>query len=147
MADDQIPSWVAAGLPERFLAEGYRRTGANAVQSTEMAAGNFKTRLKSLMAPEPVQGVIFADTFRLARFWTFYNVTTKKGSEPFWTPDQVFDGAPLMTAAGRPITTRAGVPILRRSRWLVIFAPDSPPQESDREGAGYLVNFNLLILP
>lgn len=141
-----MPVTWPTDLPQRVLADGYRRTGPDAVKSTKMDKGPPHTRLQTSSAPRPVDCALLLNFDRVPRFWRFYDEETVFGSKLFFIRDQILDGMPLQSG-GAPLVTGSGEPITISSRWLVMFTPGQPPQESDPRGLTMRISFSLLILP
>jgi hypothetical protein len=81
-----------------------------------------------------------------AVFDRFHAETTAWGTRPFWMPDPVTDGWPMLTSDGRPLLTAGGAPILLAARWLCLFG-DSPPVEHIRGGLEFEIAFPVVVMP
>lgn len=137
--------WPAV-LPQRVNRSGFSRTYGDGRRFTPADAGPPRVRRRFSSAATPVSASVTLTDSDLLRFETFWNVDTRGGSLPFWFPDQVRGGLPLLTADGVPLLTAGGMPLLTSAWWLVIFG-QSPPQDSSIGAGQWLVQFQLSVLP
>lgn len=141
-----VQPWPAE-LPQKVLASGFDMTLQDNARATPMEKGVPKIRRRSTKNIEPVSCTILADRSIWARLRRHYEEETSFGTVAFWLPDQIYDGAQMLTSAGVPLTTRGGSPILIRARWLVAYTPGSPPRIGNNRGPWFDVNFSLIKFP
>lgn len=132
-------------LPQRVLRENYRETLADGRLFSSMDGGPPKRRRRFTSAPGKVEAKILVEADRFARFKRFWTEETRGGILPFALADQIFDGAPVLTASGAPLLTADGAPVLSAAIWLVCF--DKQPPVVTPWGALFEVSFALVILP
>jgi len=80
-----------------------------------------------------------------AVFDRFYEFETKFGSLPFWMPDPMTDGWPLLDASGNPLLTNDGLPILLSAQWLCLFGEETPVQSI--RGIRFVIAFSVTVMP
>lgn len=80
-----------------------------------------------------------------AVFDNFHDRAVASGTLPFWMPDPVTDGWPMLSPDGAPIVTGAGEPLLMGAKWLCLFG-DAPPVETI-SGVRFDIAFSVLVLP
>jgi len=123
-----VPSWPAEmPYPQRT---SYRSQRFDARRKTTFDAGP-PGRSRRFSAV----GRTIALTFRLtalraAVFERFYVDTCAEGSLPFWMPDYMVDGIPLLTETGAQLLDENGVPLLCSKIMLVAWGDETPTQSN-----------------
>jgi hypothetical protein len=140
-----IPAWPA-DLPQWMTAPDFRVTFPDPRLKTAMESGPNKLRRRVSNTSKPVSGVLRCTQAQLARLERFWNEDTRSGTLPFMFPDQVYDGAFLLTESGEPLLTESDVQILVAGWWLVQF--DGPPASTPRQRSTvFTVTVSLNVLP
>lgn len=80
-----------------------------------------------------------------AEFDDFYNNTTKAGSLPFYMPDPVTDGWPLLYSDGSPLLADDGTPLLMAANWLCLFGDQLPTDTI--VGVEFRISFSVTVMP
>lgn len=122
-----LPSWPAA-LP-RPNRQGYQASidDPRLARAREAGPPGYRRRWSSVA--RQVALVIDLSRTKKAVFDQFYEITTGFGSMPFWMPDPVTDGWPMLSAGGLPVLTGDGAPLLMSGQWLCLFGA-TPPVET-----------------
>ncbi|MFG1267632.1 hypothetical protein V5F40_06680 [Xanthobacter sp. DSM 14520] len=140
-----IPVWPA-DLPQRVLVDGFSAGVADGRIRQKMDAGPPKMRRRTSAAVRPVRARVRLDRDGVARLNRFWEEDTAGGVLPFWFPDPLLDGLPLLTGAGVPLLTDGGEPLLITSWWLVQFGEDGIAVDAPSRVA-FSASFGLDILP
>ena len=126
-----------------FLRAAYTRTSTEGRRKG--ASDTFPTygRRTSRVADQMTLG-IEATVSQHRTFWAFYRETLKLGALPFFLPDPVYDGLPLLLEDG---VTHLSVDAkaLRISATLIAQFADELPQEQVSGGV-YVITFALWVL-
>ncbi len=85
------------------------------------------------------------DRSQKAVFDQFYEQETKDGSLPFWMPDPVTDGWPLLTSDGSPLLTSDGTPLLMAALWLCLWGKETPVDRI--VGTEFTISFSVEVMP
>ena len=114
-----------AGLPQKFLAQGFTETLKPNVISSDMEIGAPQTRPRSTW-----QGVTYAGSIRVNYsqkiiFDNFYQFTTLSGTQVFECPDPYVDGAVIE----------------------VKFDADNPPTKTYFGGLWFTISMTLILQP
>ena len=80
-----------------------------------------------------------------AVFDDFYDSVTASGALPFYMPDPLTDGWPLLSSDGQPILDGNDSPILLAGQWLCLFG-DEPPIET-LVGNRFDISFSVWVMP
>ncbi len=80
-----------------------------------------------------------------AVFDNFHAQTTAFGTKPFWMPDPVTDGWPMLGADGIPILAADGSPLLLSARWLCLFGQSTPSEAV--KGVRFIISFSVEVMP
>ncbi|MBS7538355.1 hypothetical protein [Ancylobacter lacus] len=140
-----VPIWPAS-LPQRMDREPFQRQLASGRRLSRSDAGPPGSRLRYSQAARPISGGFLMTSAQLTRFWRFWDDEIGQGALPFWLPNQLVDGLPLITPGGTVLLTPAGAPILTRAWWLVLF-DEQAPRESVPGGSLRRLDVSLLEMP
>ncbi|MCZ4259013.1 hypothetical protein O4H53_26025 [Sulfitobacter sp. G21635-S1] len=80
-----------------------------------------------------------------ALFDDFFKHVTAFGSLPFYMPDPLTDGWPMLDHAGTPLLTAGGQPLLLSARWLCLFGDETPAQTI--RGVRFIIAFTVAVMP
>ncbi len=80
-----------------------------------------------------------------AAFDNFYELTTGDGALPFWMPDPVTDGWPMLTSDGQPILDIDGAPILLSKMDLCLFGQETPVETI--KANRFVISFSVQVMP
>lgn len=83
-----------------------------------------------------------ADKAVFDRFW---RDTTRRGVLPFFMPDPLTDGWPLLAPDGAPLLTPTGTPLLLSAQWLCLFGDSLPRTRPD--GLRFRISFDIWVMP
>ncbi len=79
-------------------------------------------------------------------FDQFYHVTLSDGVHPFWMPDPISDGWPLVSPSGERLLSPQGEPLLMSAKWLCLMG-DEPPLTGALKGLEFPVSFSVVVMP
>ncbi|APX21321.1 hypothetical protein [Salipiger profundus] len=138
-----VPSWPTA-LP-RPLRSSYRAsaTDPRLKRAQDAPVPAYRRRYSSVA--RGLQLSLVLSRAQKAVFDTFHTETTGFGTTPFWMPDPVTDGWPLLTPEGQYLLTPEGQRILLSARLLCVFG-DEVPSETLR-GMSFTVSFSVWVMP
>ncbi len=80
-----------------------------------------------------------------ATFDGFYEQAVQFGSLPFYMPDPVTDGWPMLDHEGTPVLTSDGGPLLLSAQWLCLFGDETPLHTI--QGIRFVVSFTVAVMP
>jgi len=86
------------------------------------------------------------DRARAKTLQTFFEVDLSWGVTPFWLPDPVYDGEPLLDYDFAPLLDFDDTPLLDTVNLLCKWG-DTPPSEGDYRGMHLTVSFSVYVLP
>lgn len=142
-----VPIWPTE-LNQWMMAPDFSAAPGDARLKSPMDVGPAKMRRRVSAASAPVSGSLRCDQNQVARLLRFWHEDTVGGTLPFMFPDQLFDGAMLLTEAGEPLLTEADEQILIEGWWLVQFASEGPPVTRPiRRSTAHIANIQLSVLP
>lgn len=138
-----VLTWPSS-LP-RPLRSGYQAQNADPRLRKQADAGppGFRRRYSSVARGLSLSVVLSRS--EKAQFDRFYEQDTRHGSLPFWMPDPVTDGWPMLTESGAYVLTESGQPILLSKQLLCLFG-DEPPVETI-QGMSFTIGFSVWVMP
>jgi hypothetical protein len=137
---DELTQWMMAPDFSGAPADGRIK------QPMELGPALLRRRVSASVAP--VSGSLHCDQNQVARLLRFWNEETAGGTLPFMFPDQLFDGAIILTDTGQELLTEADENLLIEGWWLVQFAGDGPPPYRPlRRSTAFVASIQLTVLP
>ncbi|MDR6953780.1 hypothetical protein J2X65_003143 [Ancylobacter sp. 3268] len=140
-----IPVWPA-DLPQKMSREGFGRSLASGRRLGRKDSGPPRPRLRYSQSAKPVTGAFDLSARQSIRFERFWFEQIAEGAIPFFFPNQMTDGLPLLMPDGTPILTADGRPLLTRAWWLVLI-DEADPSASALGGAWFRWTLSLLVMP
>jgi hypothetical protein len=138
-----LPVWPAS-LPKPNR-QGYQAQQQDPRLRKSGDAGPPGYRRRWSSVSKSVSLVIDVPRSEKAVFDQFYNVATSHGGKPFWMPDPVTDGWPMLTGGGIPILASDGSPILLAASWLCLFGQPTPTETI--QGVRFIIGFSVEVMP
>ena len=78
-------------------------------------------------------------------FDKFFREDCEVGALPFWMPDPVSDGWPLLAADGSPLLLEDGTPLLMAAQWLCLWGKEMPIERV--VGVEFAISFTVVVMP
>jgi hypothetical protein len=142
-----VPIWPTE-LNQWMMAPDFSAAPGDSRIKQPMETGPAMLRRRVSAASAQVSGSLHCDQNQVARLLRFWNEETVGGTLPFMFPDQLFDGAILLTEAGEALLTEEDENILLEGWWLVTFASDGPPAfRPVRRSTAHVASIQLAVLP
>jgi hypothetical protein len=142
-----VPIWPTE-LGQWMKAPDFSAAPADGRIRQPMEVGPAMLRRRVSAAAAPVSGTLRCDQNQVARLLRFWNEETVGGTLPFMFPDQLFDGAILLTETGEALLTEEDENILIEGWWLVQFASEGPPPfRPILRSTAFAANIQLTVLP
>lgn len=137
-----VPIWPTE-LPKPTR-DGYEAArGDSRLRRSSEAVPGYRRRFSA--EARPVSLSINVPRSLKAVFDNFYDVTTAGGTLPFYMPDPITDGWPLIGSDGRPVLTDGDLPVLMSAQWLCLFGDEAPVDKIS--GVRFDIAFSVAVMP
>ncbi|WP_425099131.1 hypothetical protein [Tropicibacter sp. S64] len=138
-----IETWPTT-LPRPFR-DTYTAQAADALRLRQSDNGPPRLARRMTSIYETVALKVALDRYQRQVFDTFFKVTLKHGSLPFYMPDFTNDGWQLLDESGTPLVDENDDPLLDSATWLCQFGNGTPVETL--QGQTFFKQFTLTVLP